>query len=461
MLKNIIKILFLILTININSVLSSTKLQENFVSYYNLGVRYALLPIAKEILTREPVQVAGLEKSLEGVALIVGSRNFQGFPDEQLVKHKYDFVYYVLGRKNFLKSDYEKSESFLKKVSAKNDFYPMAVQVLATIAAIKKQEEKAQLLFDKCEKLAQEKIKDFEKPITDQYKYLSQQCLMGKARVLYGMKKNKEAESSYMELSKKSFLWPNILYEESWNSFEQKAYNRSLGKVATYKAPQLRYAYRPDVDVVRAMSYLEMCLYEDASETVDSFYKIYEPIAKYLEGTLAKYTKDPQYYFNLSLAGFNKEGPLNDFISGALKEPDTHYISENIARAKNEYNFIQQKFKGRAQDVLESTIIDYQESQKDLLGRLIRTKFKKFATDIREALQDMSFIKLEILGRKKTAIYQGKDIKGKRGDVEYLKRNRSQYFWTFKKEFWADELGDYVFALASECGNGSDRSRSN
>ena len=32
-----------------------------------------------------------------------------------------------------------------------------------------------------------------------------------------------------------------------------------------------------------------------------------------------------------------------------------------------------------------------------------------------------------------------------------VERNEKQYFWDFNGEFWADELGDYVFALKSEC----------
>jgi hypothetical protein len=65
----------------------------------------------------------------------------------------------------------------------------------------------------------------------------------------------------------------------------------------------------------------------------------------------------------------------------------------------------------------------------------------------------MSFIKLEILALKKERLYQtDKPFDGnKRGDVQYIERNDKQYFWTFNGEFWADELGDYVFALRSEC----------
>jgi len=63
----------------------------------------------------------------------------------------------------------------------------------------------------------------------------------------------------------------------------------------------------------------------------------------------------------------------------------------------------------------------------------------------------MSFIKLEVLSRKKQSLYESKSSGGKRGDIRYIDRNDKQYFWDFNGEFWADELGDYVFALGSEC----------
>jgi hypothetical protein len=64
----------------------------------------------------------------------------------------------------------------------------------------------------------------------------------------------------------------------------------------------------------------------------------------------------------------------------------------------------------------------------------------------------MSYIKLEVLAQRKDKLYQSSPSGGnKRGDVKYIQRNDKQYFWTFNGEFWADELGDYVFALGSEC----------
>jgi len=449
--RNILIFGMFITVVNTSSWGASTKLHQNFVSYYKMGLRYSLMSIAKEILARDPESIPGLEQAMEDVVLTVGSRNFQGFSVEQISKHRFNFIHYIVGRKYFQQGKWEQADAALKKVSSNSKFYPMVLQALATLAAQNSQEEKAQILFQKCSEYALNNASNSTPLVAKQYNFVSYQCDMGKARVIYGMRKYKEAEKNYMVLSKKSYLWPTILVEESWNSYQQKAYNRSLGKVATYKAPQLRYAYRPEVDVVRAMSYLEMCLYDDATETVNSFYKLYEPLAKYLEGTLTRYTKDVLYFYNLAKTGVNQEGPYNDFIKGTLKDPDTYLINENLQDSFNENSLIQTKYKGKSKEVLESTIQDYQDSQRAMLGRIIRTKFKKFSVDIREALQEMSYIKLEVLGRQKTALYQGKEIKGKRGKVEYLKRTRAQYFWNFRKEFWADELGDYVFALRSEC----------
>ena len=35
--------------------------------------------------------------------------------------------------------------------------------------------------------------------------------------------------------------------------------------------------------------------------------------------------------------------------------------------------------------------------------------------------------------------------------LEIFSVRKKQYFWNFNGEFWADELGDHVFSLKSEC----------
>ena len=91
--------------------------------------------------------------------------------------------------------------------------------------------------------------------------------------------------------------------------------------------------------------------------------------------------------------------------------------------------------------------------QKRILGAYVKKNIFNALRDMRKALQHMSYMKLEILSIKKDLIYDNANTveSRSRGDISYLKRSEKQYFWSFNGEFWADELGDYVFALRSEC----------
>ena len=90
--------------------------------------------------------------------------------------------------------------------------------------------------------------------------------------------------------------------------------------------------------------------------------------------------------------------------------------------------------------------------QRDLLGAYVRKSLHIFKAQMSKSFASLSYIKLEVLKRKKTMLYSfSGNKKRNRGDIKYLKRNEKQYFWSFNGEFWADELGDYVFALKSEC----------
>jgi hypothetical protein len=88
-----------------------------------------------------------------------------------------------------------------------------------------------------------------------------------------------------------------------------------------------------------------------------------------------------------------------------------------------------------------------------LIGAYTRAGLASKYDELFTAFEGMSYIKLEILALKKEQLYKTDAIfpGKKRGDVKYIDRNDKQYFWTFNGEFWADELGDYVFALRSEC----------
>ena len=69
-------------------------------------------------------------------------------------------------------------------------------------------------------------------------------------------------------------------------------------------------------------------------------------------------------------------------------------------------------------------------------------------------LEKMQFMKIDILSRQKARLLAPESAlasERKRGNRIPVRRD-DQYLWTFNGEFWNDEIGDYVFALESECG---------
>jgi hypothetical protein len=282
-------------------------------------------------------------------------------------------------------------------------------------------------------------------------------CVAGVARSKFAKKEYKNADLSYLDLAKNSPVWPEILMEEAWTSFYQKNFNRTLGKLVTYKAPVFVSRLMSEADVLTAMTYLEMCLYEDAKKIADRYYAQMMTPVRSLRSLLLARGKQYDYYFKLMASYEESKGDDNDFmrrlLGGIYREPAYQEIRARLFDANLEYRRAKGLGNSRDARLIRSLSADSLTTLKKILGSYVRSRMVRKYADFYQGFVDMSYIKLEILSRKKEKLYNlnATNETGKRGDVKYLDRNEKQYFWDFKGEFWADELGDYVFALATEC----------
>src|SRR5581483_10567816 len=80
-----------------------------------------------------------------------------------------------------------------------------------------------------------------------------------------------DADQTYDKIPKSSIVWPEILFEQAWNAFAKDEFNRSLGKLVSYKSPALSFVFNTEIDVLRAQSYLALCLYDDANQVINEF----------------------------------------------------------------------------------------------------------------------------------------------------------------------------------------------
>jgi hypothetical protein len=379
---------------------------------------------------------------------------------------------YQLGKDAILAGDDKRAIGYLNAIRTDSPMWPYALEMRATAFAIAGQNDHALEDFRSCEKQASSLTDDLDKksPLYVRTKRdaadLQARCYAGEARTLYQMDQFELADWTYDRIPKASLVWPDILFEQAWNSFGKEEYNRTLGKLVSYKSPALNFVFNSEVDVLRAQTYLSLCLYNDANETINEFNSKYTQVGE----TVKHFVESNRS----NLPAFYEQGKQ------ALHAP--LYTSNDMYRLEN--RFVRspyfQNLTAAEQDLFkEKTAIARFNTMEtghdrnsgfvaflgDVLGWRLKTIRLLGGSFVKNSLLDyhqqlisdfekMAFIKLEMLRRAKDQLlYKNKSQLANdrsRGNVIPSRRD-DQFYWTFNGEFWNDELGDYVFGLESEC----------
>lgn len=433
--------------------------RRTIIELVNGGYYFSAIPWMKNFLVNNDRALdSELEYAFDKMISETGVRPFETLPENILARSRSGNIRYILAKRLFRKGNLEEAIEQLSHVDSDHPAFPFVAHLKGTIYASLNNVKEAESQFKDCIRTSDRKASRADSRIQkEQYLLNRDYCVAGTGRVEFAGKHYKQAELNYLDIPKSSFVWPEILFEEAWNSYYLKNYNRTLGKLVSYKAPVFDFIFKPEVEVLKALSYMKMCLYDDAKKTADAFYTdLFNP-SKELRSFLNSRGKDYKYYFAL-MADFEdgKSLPLNvlnPILKSVQKEGAFIEMKGALSSALAEYNQLRKKGDSSFRSVLMQNLKVVLDEYKTVIGAYVRSGLISKYGELFSAFQGMSFIKLEILAIKKERLYQSDEpaIGKKRGDVKYIERNDKQYFWTFNGEFWADELGDYVFALRSEC----------
>lgn len=423
------------------------------------GLYFSAIPFVKEYLTAGMnSQDKAIDGMIERIITEVGAVQFEILPAKILERSSAPSLHYVLAKKYFAVGSHDRALSELNKIlDKKHPSLPFALFMKGSIYSVTGKYASAVEAYKMCIDVAEDQMSDVtalnkkkQLEVTRDY------CVVGIPRAEFAAGKFKDAHSHYMDLSKSSRVWPEILFEEAWTSFYLKDYNRTLGKLVTYNAPLFSHLFNPEIEILRALTYMEMCLWDDAKKVVDDFYQTYANEASQLKNELARFGKDYKYFYQLgkeridgSVAGGKLKNILLKAVIGDSAFGEMFLAFQGSSNELERVNRMpNSSFKQLLIEGLRDTLID----QRNLIGSYVRTGLTTQMNKMDRAFEGMSYIKLEVLARRKAEIYNVDfNADGKRGDINNLQRNSKQYFWSFNGEFWADELGDYVFSLKPEC----------
>ena len=433
--------------------------RRTIVELVNSGYYFSAVPWMKDFLVKNNKSLdADLENVFDKMIYATGVKPFETLPEEILARSRSGNIRYILAKRLLKRNQHEAALAQLNRVNTDHPAYPYVAHMKGTIYSIMGKGAEAETQFKDCIRTSESESRDADSNQQKNQLFLNRDyCVAGIARVQFASKNFQKAELNYLDIQKSSFVWPEILFEEAWTSYYVKNYNRTLGKLVSYKAPVFDFIFKPELDLLKAMTFMKMCLYEDAKKTADDFYSnLFQP-SKDLRRFINSRGKDYQYYYNLmSDHEQGKELPLpivESILKSIKKEGAFIEMKGAFTSALVEYNQLHKKRDSGFRSNLISNLKTVMTEYKTVLGAYVRTGMVSKYAELYSAFEGMSYIKLEILALRKEKLYKTDYNEGKikRGDVKYIQRNDKQYFWTFNGEFWADELGDYVFALRSEC----------
>jgi len=389
-------------------------------------------------------------------------------------------AYYIaVAKDKLLKGEYSAAAQASAQVQKSHSLYPVALQLKATAETMLNLPDAALKDFAECANTADQRNNDLDDEIAGvlQEKWnamkrnaardLKARCVAGQARVLYETGKFEEADRMYDMIPKASFVWTDTLFEHAWNSFAKEEYNRTLGKLVSYKSPSLQFAFNTEVDVLMAQSYLALCLFDDSSKIIDDFSRNYSGVAKEVKSFVDQNSSDLRPYFKLGREALSQklhaDRKLYQFMNRFVRSPYFEALSLSQDRIAAEKIAIERIDASRPETKTGmnagfpgflSEVLNWRQRSIEMLGGVyIKNSMVDYHQVLISDFEKMQFMKIDLLSHMKKRLMEPEaakfDERG-RGNRIPVRRN-DQMLWSFNGEFWNDEIGDYVFALESEC----------
>ncbi len=402
--------------------------------------------------------------SIRLMAKILEKTNIYPFLDLPISKlkriAKHSNINYLAGKKAFFKKKDNEAIQFFKKVSKSSPFYPQSRMHLASLSEINGLYSLSRKYTKEC---IQSTSRTYNNMPTDNREiqgrirdHIYDICRQLLPRMLYKQGEITKSIRFFEKLDNQSYLFPNALFDSSWAYWRDKDYNRAVGRNLTFQAPLFDDYFLPETELVKALSYLEVCDYDEALAVVKNFEKkIRAKAERFIKSFRLKESGNNYAYLDLIYSSKLRKQYKDNFI---IKLVTVLQVKPGMMLLKHYLGNLR-KEKARAKTSIERKA--YKAAFKKFtkfFNSYVKLKFVKYSKEVIRISNIFAEIELDLYTLLKHRIYDEKA--GKKSIQErlefYLKntnRKKSQYYWDFKGEFWADELGNYIPLLENKCKN--------
>lgn len=448
-----------------------TKLQYHLAkSLYELGMYHSAQHYFMEVVRRGPANPYfkyALPK-LVSIAEYTGNdtellRIVSKIPPESFPGPAKNHLYYLMGRKAYDDEELRQAADFFSQISTKSDTYMRAKYYEGVIHNETGKLKSAVMSF--------REVMQAEPPLTagdarraQDIEDLKDLALINVARIYYGLERFENADNYYDQVDRESTYWPESLFERAWTSFMRQDLNLALGLLLTVESPYFsEHEYIPEVTLLRALTFFNLCEYDEVERLLITFENDSRPIIAELDAFIGQYKSEQgkeladQAYDAYLTQPHTKSVLDNAMFSRVLRNRDLASLVRHMRMMDEEIAAIDAQkgvWKTTLGEELKKQIELDRQRYKKRAGLALLRELSRQKQIIEDLLVQSEVVRFEVVDAQR----QDYEFRMSNPDVGALSDNKLDFavskeiiYWPFNGEFWADELGYYRYTEKGSC----------
>ena len=364
-----------------------------------------------------------------------------------------DFNYYV-GKFFFSYAKSDLAIQFLTKVTPDASDYPEALYVMGVARLDEKVNDTAGALknFQGAAQAAEASPAGNEE--------ILQLGLLALARTWYEVGLYDVALYYYLKIPRTSARNAESTFEQAWTYFVKNDHRRALGVFHTLHSPYYSKWYFPDLYIMEAAVYVNLCKFDRAQIAMAEFQKRYLDKKPRLDKFLAETTEPTAYW----TAMVTYQGQDSDtgipamFMNAVLDDLEFYNMYTVVKNLRNEKRALEQNIGALGefgQSVLDR--VDEQVQTKiESGGILVQQKFSELSQELVNWESQTTKLSIDIDAEEKKQLEQrlrNPDWTPARasGGTAFLVVADDWQRWNFEGEYWIDEVSSYRSSARTEC----------
>ncbi len=386
-------------------------------------------------------------------------------------------INFYVGMLLYRQEKYGESMAFLAAVDAKSRVYAKGLFLQAIIHIrlgtrynMARDETRSQAEYDQAIKLFNNVIglsgfkeDQAQKAMAtyDNILRLWQLCTLNLARAYYGKGDYEKAVMYYSRIPKFSQDWADALFEMGWAFFLREEYGKALGSLHTLHSPRFGSLFTPEAWILKSTVYFHVCLYEEAKAAIAYFQGNYEKFLPELKNLVESSLPNEKYASLLLKDSLDANDPMAvvppTIRSSILTSPRVENFRHFLRSLEAEGLAIPQVSEWKGSRLLQE-LAGVVSMQRNLLlrtaGGFVKANLINRYQTILGFVGHSKMVQLEITTRERELVKAELPIQAQlRGRLEPRPNVPDETFnyWSFKQEYWQDELGFFEYTVRDAC----------